>query len=219
MLRVILRVLVVLTALALRILLGPGPAQAGEPSSCATPAPVQQFLAEGPGTPHAEAPEELQQFGRLVGLWTVETEMATRDGGWVAGAPGIWAWKYTLDGFAVTDLWFQPQDRLPAYMAQLGRDYHLRSSRVFDVAGERWRVSWMANGAGRGPGMDFGTFTARMEGEELVMTSDDTGGMGLQRVVFSDFSDDGFRWRSEFSRDDGKSWTTIMRMRATRSGG
>jgi hypothetical protein len=36
------------------------------------------------------------------------------------------------------------------------------------------------------------------------------------RVVFSDFTDDTFRWKSDYSRDEGKTWITVMRMRATR---
>ncbi len=200
------------------------PPSGTQPSTCAkaagatagSPQAIRSFLADGFGQAHDEAPAELTQFGRLAGLWHVETEMATRNGDFVAGAPGIWAWKYTLDGFAVTDLWFQPRDGLPAYMAALGRDYHLRSNRVFDPAGKQWRVAWMANGAGKSPGMDFGTFHARLEGDALVMTADDTGGMGLQRVVFSEITDDGFRWSSDFSRDDGKTWSTIMRMTAKR---
>ncbi|ANM30080.1 hypothetical protein ABI59_11605 [Acidobacteria bacterium Mor1] len=192
---------------------------AGIQASAATAAAstaIRAFLADGFGKAHPDAPKELVQFGRLAGLWHVETEMATRSGDFVAGAPGIWAWKYTLDGFAVTDLWFQPEDGLPAYMAALGRDYHLRSNRVFDMAKKQWRVAWMANGAGKSPGMDFGTFHARLAGDAVVMTADDTGGMGLQRVVFSGFTADSFRWSSDFSRDEGKTWSTIMRMTARR---
>ena len=38
-----------------------------------------QILTNSPGL----APEEVAQFGRLVGLWHVETEMARQGGGWV----------------------------------------------------------------------------------------------------------------------------------------
>ena len=84
------------------------------------------------------------------------------------------------------------------------------------VANKRWQVTWMGNGAGTVMGADVGAFTARLEGDAIVMRSEGGGGMGIQRVVFSDLADDSFRWRSEYSTDEGKTWTTVMRMHATR---
>ena len=143
--------------------------------------------------------------------------MAARDGSWIETAPGLWAWKYVLDGFAVSDLWFQDADRLPPYMASLGRDYLLASRRLFDVAADGWAVEWIANGAGSLQMPDRGEFTARLDGDSIVMESA-AGGMGQQRVVFSDFRGNSFRWSSAYSQDDGKTWITIMRMHARRVG-
>jgi len=177
---------------------------------------IRRFLGTGLGSPHAEAPAELRQFGRLVGIWSVEQELRRQDGEWVAGAPGIWVWKYALDGFAVTDLWFQPADGLPVYMADLGRDYLLSAIRIFETSSGKWRVAWMANGAGKTPGADFGTFEAVLQDGDIVMSSPRTKGMGLQRIVFYEIGEDSFRWRSEYSRDDGETWVTVMRMHGRR---
>ncbi len=177
---------------------------------------IKAFLGDGFGVLHEQAPDELQQFGRLVGLWRVEAEMARQGGGWVKSQPGIWVWKYTIDGFAVTDLWYQGADRLPAYMAALGRDYLLTANRVYDVANKKWQVAWMANGAGKTPGVDFGVFAAQLEDEEIVMRSLPGIGFGLQRVVFFEITDESFRWKSEYSMDEGETWNTVMRMKATR---
>lgn len=68
------------------------------------PAKVEAFLASGFGTLHPEAPAPTRQFGHLVGVWRTEQEMAKMDGTWQKEAPGLWAWKYTLDGFAVQEL-------------------------------------------------------------------------------------------------------------------
>jgi len=186
------------------------------PSDPMTIPAVKSFLEEGFGVRHPDAPAQLEQFGRLAGLWKVEQELRRRNGEWAPGAPGIWAWKYTLGGFAVTDLWFQPADGLPAYMSDLGRDYLLNAIRIFEVGSGKWRVAWMSNGAGKTPGMDFGTFEAVTEKEEIIMNAPPVDGMGLQRIVFSDISDSSFRWRSEYSQDEGTTWTAIMRMYATR---
>lgn len=185
-----------------------------EPSPLSRP-PIQAFLGHGFGTLNEKAPPETEQFGRLVGLWRVETEMATQGGSFVATAPGFWVWKYTLDGFAVSDLWYQGADGLPTYMANLGRDYLLTTNRIYNVREKKWNVYWMANGAGKVMGADTGTFTAVLEDDAIVMTSG-PGGFGLQRVVFSDFTENSFRWSSDYSPDDGKTWNTVMRMAATR---
>jgi len=176
---------------------------------------VKTFLSDGFGARHEKAPAEIEQFGRLVGLWRVEAEMASQDGSWAKSAPGIWVWKYAIDGFAISDLWYQGADNLPAYMAHLGRDYLLTANRIYDVAKKKWQVAWMANGAGKAMGADFGTFTASLEDGEIVMTSPPSV-FGLQRVVFYEIGDDTFRWKSEYSMDKGKTWKTVMRMHARR---
>jgi hypothetical protein len=183
------------------------------------PEPLRSFVGEGYGVAHPDAPPELAQFGQLVGLWHADAEMRRQDGGWVKSAPGTWAWKYVLGGFAVSDLFYQGVDELPAYMANLGRDYLLTANRIYDVRQKKWQVAWMANGAGEVPGADYGTFTAVWTDNQLVMSSPPAdGAFGLQRVVFHDFSTDSFRWKSEYSTDEGKTWNTVMRIQATRIG-
>jgi len=207
--------LVSLMLITLSLLLSPASPAGDALADAMSRAPIKNFLSEGFGSLNAKAPAETKEFGRLVGLWHVETEMASGSGEFVPMAPGLWAWKYALDGFAVSDLWYQSAENLPSYMANLGRDYLLTANRVYAVAEHRWHVAWMANGAGSVMGADVGTFTAQLVDGELVMSSG-PGSFGLQRVIFSEFSDDSFRWRSDYSQDDGKTWTTVMRMRAKR---
>ena len=204
------------TILALFALAGAAAEEGGaDPAAIPT---IRQFLGDGVGARHPKAPPETEQFGRLVGVWTVEAEMAGPAGDWVPSAPGIWAWKYAIDGFAVRDLFYQSADDLPPYMATLGRDYLLTVNRIYDVANKTWQVAWMANGAGSVMGADFGPFTATLENGDIVMLSPPTG-FGLQRVVFHEISDDSFRWKSDYSMDQGKSWRTVMRMHARRHPG
>lgn len=177
---------------------------------------IRDFLVEGGfGERAPGAPEAVDEFGRLAGVWYATQEVLRRDGSRVRGEPALWAWKYALGGYAVHDLWYQARDRLPDYLGDLGRDYLLSSRRVYDVRDERWKVAWMANGAGETPGKDFGTMEARAEEGRIVMTSE-PGEHGVQRVVFSEIAGDSFRWASEYSQDDGETWTTVMRVTARR---
>lgn len=177
---------------------------------------VRDFLPrDGAGSRHPDAPAELEQLGRLAGVWIARQEVRRRDGAWVEGGPALWVWRYALGGFAVQDLWYQAADRLPAYLGELGRDYLLSGFRSYDPEAERWHVAWTANGLGRTPGLDFGTMEGRREGERLVLRSPGDG-ENPQRIVFSEISDDGFLWESEFSQDGGKTWIVVMRVRAER---
>lgn len=175
---------------------------------------VRSFLGDQRlGKPHPEAPAQLAQFGRLVGIWAAETEMRAQDGTWVRSEPAVWIWKYTLGGFATQDLWIHPEDHLPAYLKSLGRPYLLTSLRVFDPATSQWRIAWVANGAGQAGGQDFGTFTASARGDDMVLTG--SSAFGKQRVTFSNVTESSFEWTSEYSRD-GASWHAVMRVRARR---
>jgi len=177
---------------------------------------IASFLAGGLGERHAEAPGETDQFGQLVGLWKARQEMSAGDGNWNVIGGGYWAWKYALDGFAVQDLWYQGSNALPPYLSGFGRDYLLSTMRLFDVQSRRWQVSWMSNGAGKSPGSDFGTFEAVHAEGQIVMTSPPDPRFGQQRVVFSEITEDTFTWVSEYSRDDGHTWTAMMRMKMDR---
>lgn len=193
-------------------------AEAVRPESEPYPEPrslpeVIAFLGEGFGNRHPDAPAELEQFGRLVGIWHAEQEIATRSGEWVRGTPALWIWRWVLGGFAIQDLWLHTEDQLPAYLGELGRSYQLTSLRAYDASARRWNTAWAANGGGHGPGQDFGTFVAIEEDGRVVMSSDSA--VGRQRVTFSGITRDSFEWRSELS-NDGETWVTVMRVWARR---
>lgn len=177
---------------------------------------IRGFLVDGGfGEPSPEAPAALDAFGRLAGIWLATQEVLKRDGTWVEGEPSLWIWTYALGGYAVRDLWYQARDRLPDYLGDLGRDYLLTSTRIYDPRDERWKIAWTANGAGETPGKDFGTMEATESEGRIVLTSP-PGEYGLQRVTFSEITPDSFRWASAYSQDDGGTWTTVMRVRARR---
>ena len=183
------------------------------PQGVATPQIASFLGADGFGTLHPDAPEQTLGLGRLVGLWNAAPEMRARDGSWAKQPPALWAWQYALDGFATQDLWFHSAEHLPAYLGALGRPYLLTGLRIFEPGSGKWRVAWAANGAGTAPGMDFGTFEGTIEGDDVVLLSEDE--WGHQRITFSEITDSSFLWTSEMSRD-GESWSAVMRVRAIR---
>jgi hypothetical protein len=177
---------------------------------------IREFLADGGfGQRHPAAPEELEQFGRLAGIWEATQEMRRQDGSWAVVGPALWTWRYTLGGFAVQDLWYQAEEELPSYLGNLKRDYLLSALRTIDVRSQTWKIAWTANGMGQVPGDDFGTMEAKWDGTQMVLTAPPND-FGLQRVTFHDIRADSFSWLSEFSRDGGESWQAVMRVTAKR---
>lgn len=180
-------------------------------------AAVTAFVGPGGfGSRHPDAPAAVDQFGRLAGVWAVEQELRKRDMSWLKETTGVWVWKYAVGGFGTQDFWYQNENRLPSYMTALGHDYVLTSLRVFDPSTAGWKVAWISNGGGGGAGAVFGQFEAKEENGDIVMRGAGAEEIGLQRIVFYDISDRLFRWRSEYSQDDGKTWIEIMRLTARR---
>lgn len=175
---------------------------------------IETFLGSGGlGMPHAAAPPELDQLGRLVGVWQAAVEMRRQDGQWAPAGEAVWVWKYALGGFATQDLWLHPKDHLPPYLTALGRSYQLTGLRVYDPNQKTWNVAWVANSLGRSGGADFGTLSGQAEGDDVVLLG--SSPFGEQRITFTAITDRTFTWTSEFRPPNGE-WTAGMRVNARR---
>jgi hypothetical protein len=84
------------------------------------------------------------------------------------------------------------------------------SLRFFDRSIDAWRSTWL--GPVHGVVLPF---IARQVGDEMVLERRD--GDRLVRWIFSDMSDDAFRWRNIHSLDDGRTWRTEQRFSARRA--
>lgn len=177
---------------------------------------LREFVGSGFGRLADSAPELTRQFGRLVGVWHAEEEVRRRDGSWMQAPSATWVWKYAPGGFAVQDLWYQGKDNLPVYLGDLGHDYLLMATRIYDPVEGKWQIAWAANSGGRGPGADFGTFEATRNEDRIVMMSPGTATSPPQRITFHDFTEEAFRWTSEISFDNGETWQPVTRVVATR---
>lgn len=155
--------------------------------------------------PSADAPAQVREdFGRLVGAWSCQSEARQPDGTFKA-APGLarWTFFYTLGGLAVGDL-FEP-----AATTGAAKGINLR---VYDPEAERWVLAWTTPQLAR-----FDHYTARREGEALVMRGD-VAAKGQfpdhsARITFDELRDDSFEWRYEATTPgaDGP-WQTFSRI-------
>ena len=178
-------------------------------SACAT-VPVQPEPELEPsadyGRRNPDAPQELEQFGRLSGPWDCAIFNLQQEGGWQKRAGGArWTFNYALDGNAVTDIWEPEPDG--DYPGSVGMNL-----RVYDAQAEVWRIAWTTLDQAR-----FDLYEASYEDGDIIMWGQQPDHQ--VRVTFYNVQPLQFEWKYEFSPlDDGTLWTEIVRMRCLRPG-
>ena len=164
--------------------------------------------AAGP-VPHLT--RELMQFGRFVGSWDLDVIYFAADGSIRRHVAGEWHFGWALEGRAVADVWMVPPHAERRTTEPAPGEYGM-TLRFYDPRLGAWRSTW------HGPvnGVVW-PFIAREVGDEMVLERTDEQGE-LVRWIFSDISDDSFRWRAVRSADDGGTWRVEQTMAATRRG-
>jgi len=112
------------------------------------------------GSPHADAPPELAQFGFLIGDFTILLHAWTGDD-WSPPKPGVsarWNGRYALDGMAIMDEWYNPD---PGQNPAAPRGVNVR---MYDPEAGEWDMMWLATGTHQ-----VQDLRARMEEGRLVM--------------------------------------------------
>ena len=140
-------------------------------------------------------------FGQFVGDWDiVEARYRLSEGKWIK-EKGEVHFGWILGGTAVQDVW-------------LGRDEDSQEVTIFgttvrfyDPEIDAWRSTWISPIKGL-----VKTFIARKVKDEIVLESKTPEGHP-ERWIFSEITPRSFRWRSEETSDDGKTWTLTEEMR------
>ena len=157
------------------------------------------LLSDGPHPEHRSA---LMLFGQFVGSWDLDVTWYEN------GQPkrrerGEWHFFWVLEGRAIQDVWIVPTR---SERSARGPDCYEYGTtvRFFDPALGAWRSTW--HGPMRHTVIPF---TARQEGEEIVLTGRQDDGRQL-RWIFSDIGPDRFRWRSEALNKSGEQWEMLQ---------
>ncbi len=167
------------------------------------------LLADAPSGPHAA---ELEQFGRLGGLWRTSIIVHPADGSPPRHARGEWEFGYALEGRAVIDVWqVPPRDELEGGQRQPNQEIGL-CVRIWDPRLQLWRFTFHGTASGAVVHM-----FAREIGAEMVLEQADGG--RLIRWIFSDIGPASFSWRSEVSADGGGTWRLEQELTASRQKG
>ncbi|MEM6794421.1 MAG: hypothetical protein AAF725_10600 [Acidobacteriota bacterium] len=191
--------------------------RAAEARATARPQPpVASVAADGPfGTPHPDAPEELEQFAFLVGRWSCEVDsLVPPDWTRRAQSQAEFTGYYMQDGYAIMD----------DFRGGFGEGYLASTFRAFDRRAGEWRIHWLD---GR-----TGVWSSQMRGYatpeggmriESSMTTAGPDGAPIEvqlQYEFYDIERERFRWRQNASTDGGETWRReTTRMECARTAG
>lgn len=155
----------------------------------------------GAGAPFPGLEEKLALFGQFVGDWDIlEDRYLQPDGTW-AVSRGELHWGWILDGKALQDVWMSTDEKTHKSIPEG------TTVRFYDPKIDAWHSVWISPTQG-----GVKTFMARQVGDEIVLEGKTTEGYPV-KWIFSEITADSFRWHSEESRDNRKTWTLREEMR------
>ena len=163
----------------------------------AAPASDHPLLAESHG---AKAPPEAAQWDPLIGDWEVQCEVRQEDGTWRDAGKAWWHWFYILDGFAVQDVWINPN-----YEERIGRPLKGTNLRIYDPEKKKWSLAWYDNVSQK-----LDRYEAVAAAGEIVMSQ--LGEGIFNRITFFNMKSDSFDWKAERSQDGGETWQEYFRL-------
>ena len=142
----------------------------------------------------------MEQFGRYIGDWNIEDSQLARDGsGWSDGKGARWIFSCFGDGVAVQDFWLPAGGSTGTNL----RTYHPETG--------TWEIAWTATNV---PG--FAHIRARQDDDgNIVMNYVAPVPTPLRRITFMPPDENGWKWKLEWSTDDGETWFDVYRMTAT----
>jgi hypothetical protein len=155
--------------------------------------------------PFPELKEKLALFGQFVGDWQiVEDRYLADDGTWIKSRGELHV-NWILEGRALQDT-FMTFDEKTNKMIPDGTTLRFYDSKI-----DAWHVVWFSPMQ-----RAIKTLIGRKVADEIVLERTTDEGH-LVNWIFSEITSSSFRWHSEESRDDGKTWTLREEMQIRRS--
>lgn len=154
--------------------------------------------------PSPDTSEKLSLFGQFVGNWDIVEDRYLRDDSTWVKSRGELHMNWILEGRALQDT-FNTFDEKTRRMIPDGT-----TLRFYDRKIDAWRVVWFSPMQGA-----IKTLIGRKVGDQIVLERKTDEGR-LVKWIFSEITPNAFRWHSEESQDDGKTWTLREEMRLRR---
>ena len=162
---------------------------------------IEGLAAEGP---YPEFKEKLALFGQFVGDWEiVEDRYLQEDGNWIKSRGELHV-NWILEGRALQDT-FMTFNETTHMMVPDGT-----TLRFYDRKIDGWHVVWFSPMQGV-----IRMLIGRKVGDEIVLERKTEEGR-LVKWIFSEITQTSFRWHSQESLDEGKTWILREEMRVRR---
>lgn len=167
---------------------------------------IEALAAAGPLPEYAD---KLMLFGRLVGEWDIEGRHFNSEGQVTKEQRGEWHFGWVLEGRAIQDVIITPPREERRKNGTLAEEYGT-TVRFYDPRIDAWWVTFIAPVFG-----GVVNLIARSVGDEIVLEGRAPDNK-LYRWVFSDITDQTFRWRGYLSADEGRTWHMEEEIRGRR---
>jgi hypothetical protein len=154
----------------------------------------------GADGPDPNLQEKLMLFGQFVGDWDIVEARYTQKDGAEVKMQGEVHFGWILGGLAIQDVWMG--HRMDSQkMILFGT-----TIRFYDPKIDAWRSTWLSPIKGL-----VQTFIARKVNDEIVLELQTTDGYP-EKWIFSQITPQSFRWHSEETHDNGKTWQLTEEM-------
>ena len=158
----------------------------------------------GAAGPDSGLKEKLMLFGQFVGDWDiVDARYLESDGNWVQ-MKGEVHFGWILGGTAVQDVWIGHRENNQKKVV-FGT-----TIRFYDPKLDAWRSTWLSPLKGL-----VRTFIATKVNDEIVLELQNPERYP-EKWIFSEITPESFRWHSEETHDNGKTWLLTEEMQIRR---
>jgi hypothetical protein len=163
---------------------------------------INKWTIKGLGAdgPEPNLKEKLMLFGQFVGDWNIVEARYTQADGTEVIMKGEVHFGWILDGTAVQDVWMgcrKGEEKLILFGTTI---------RFYDPKIDAWRSTWISPIKGL-----VKIFIARKINDEIILEGKTVEGYP-ERWIFSQITPNSFRWHSEETHDNGKTWLLTEEM-------
>lgn len=153
--------------------------------------------------PFLDMKDKLALFGQFVGDWDIEARYPQPDGTEVRRTGEVhFAW--ILEGRALQDVW-STHDKDTGRPVPAGTTIRFYDSKI-----DAWRVIWIS------PIQNIVQISLARKVKDQIVLKGRSKEDNPERWIFSEIKPDSFRWHSEETRDNGKTWILTEDMRIRR---
>lgn len=138
------------------------------------------------GKPNPEAPEQIKDYAKLIGVCDCKSESRKADKTWAAPVNMTWTFKYIMNGTAVQDETLKEDGS------------HSGSIRQFNADSSKWYVHYYSSAAVT---KTLGTWEGNATDTSIVLYKEQkapNGIDGFYRLTFYDISENGYKWIGEW---------------------